>query len=329
MGPKAKKIEAAEGKVNTSGAISVSAIKADTKWNTRQGDLHLSKPRSDSGAHVPSGKEEYLSADSALVQSIKEQGLLENLVVRQLPDGTYALVAGFRRFAAIRVLGWKTVMCTNLGPITEGEALLANGVENMQRADLSPGEQADLFIRLRDESGLKGEETAMKLGVSKAYVNNMIRAAQKLHPEIWKRYRTGRDKSMPGKDVIFQWASLDHESQLRRWKGLPDDVPVGAAVAAASPDANKPRQPEGPSRPGKADLERVLAAVRVQRKSGDMAEHVAQGLETALCYCLGVKGGGLLVQVNERAIKAEKSAKEAAKAAEKAAKDAEKAAAAS
>ncbi len=118
-------------------------------------------------------KEEELAALSA---SIKEQGIIQPLLVRKLEDG-YELVAGERRLRAAKLAGYRDVPCV-IKDLTEKQLLEMSLVENIQREDLNPMEEADAYHRLIAEFELTQEEVAIRIGKSRPAVANFLRLRQ-------------------------------------------------------------------------------------------------------------------------------------------------------
>ncbi len=108
-----------------------------------------------------------------LVDSIREQGILEPLVVAMTPAG-YQLIAGERRLRAAKVLGLKKVPVV-LKDTTPQGILEMSIVENVQREDLNPIERGLAYKRLIDEFGLTTSEVAKKVGKSVPTISNTIR----------------------------------------------------------------------------------------------------------------------------------------------------------
>ncbi len=108
-----------------------------------------------------------------LVDSIREQGILEPLVVANTPAG-YQLIAGERRLRAAKILGFEKVPV--VVKITTPQGILEMSiVENVQREDLNPIERALAYKRLIDEFGLGTNEVARRVGKSAPAVSNTIR----------------------------------------------------------------------------------------------------------------------------------------------------------
>lgn len=110
---------------------------------------------------------------SELVESIREQGILEPLVVANTPAG-YQLIAGERRWRAARILGLSKVPVV-IKEATPREMLEMSIVENVQREDLNPIEKALAYKRLIDEFGLGTNEVAKRVGKSAPAVSNTMR----------------------------------------------------------------------------------------------------------------------------------------------------------
>src|SRR3990170_5802974 len=108
-----------------------------------------------------------------LVESIREQGILEPLVVASTPAG-YQIIAGERRWRAAKLLGLKTVPVV-IKQTSPQQMLEMAIVENVQREDLNPIERAQAFKRLIDEFGLGTNEVARKVGKSAPTISNTIR----------------------------------------------------------------------------------------------------------------------------------------------------------
>ena len=108
-----------------------------------------------------------------LVESIREQGILEPIVVAETPAG-YQIIAGERRWRAAKILGMTSVPVVVKKTTPQG-MLEMSIVENVQREDLNPIERALAYKRLIDEFGLGTNEVAKRVGKSAPTVSNTIR----------------------------------------------------------------------------------------------------------------------------------------------------------
>jgi ParB family chromosome partitioning protein len=109
-----------------------------------------------------------------LAQSIIATGVVQPVVVRELPGGRYQLIMGERRWRASQTAG-KTTIPAIVRQVSDVQALEMTIVENLQRADLNPMEQARAFERLSREFKLTQEQMAVRTGKDRASVGNYIR----------------------------------------------------------------------------------------------------------------------------------------------------------
>ena len=111
---------------------------------------------------------------SDLAQSISQHGLLQPLLVRPLPIGGYQIVAGERRYRACRMAGLTEVPVT-IRELSDTETMELALIENLQREDLSPIEEALGYKALIDEHGFSQEEVATSVGKSRPEIANSLR----------------------------------------------------------------------------------------------------------------------------------------------------------
>lgn len=124
-----------------------------------------------------------------LVASIKEHGIMQPVVVTEKADGGYELIAGERRLRASQIAGLATVPAI-VRMATGQEKLELALIENIQRQNLNPIEEAFAYRRLMDEFGLTQEDVAKKVGKSRPLVANMVRLLD-LPEEIQKALMDG------------------------------------------------------------------------------------------------------------------------------------------
>ena len=120
-----------------------------------------------------------------LSESIRRNGLLQPLTVRRRADGGYELIAGERRLRAARLAGLTRVPCLERETDDRRAALLGL-IENVQREDLNPFEEAEAIRRLMDEWGVTQLEVAQRLGKAQSTVANKLRLLR-LAPELRRR----------------------------------------------------------------------------------------------------------------------------------------------
>jgi len=109
-----------------------------------------------------------------LVESVKRHGVVEPVLLRPRPDGRYELVAGQRRLLAARQAGLKSLPAV-VRPLDDRDVLMLSLVENLQREDLNPVDEARAFQALSAEFGLTHEQIAAGVGRGRSYVTNSLR----------------------------------------------------------------------------------------------------------------------------------------------------------
>ncbi len=109
-----------------------------------------------------------------LVASIKEHGVVQPIVVTQKSDGRYELIAGERRLRASKIAGLDTIPAI-VRSATEQQKLELAIIENVQRKDLNPIEEAHAYLRLQEEFNLTQDEIGTRVGKSRPQVANIIR----------------------------------------------------------------------------------------------------------------------------------------------------------
>jgi ParB/RepB/Spo0J family partition protein len=176
------------------------------------------------------GKPIDTSADSfkELCESIRETGLLEPLVVRKHDNGSYSLLAGFRRIAACDAVGLTEIPVTvKVGD--EVEAMVVGLLENVQRDDLTPAEIAYACVAMKKAGksvGVKltNEEIAGKLHKSRSHIGNLIRCAENLPDVVAKAFR-GESGVMLKLETAIKIAGMtdkegkpDRDRQMEEWE---------------------------------------------------------------------------------------------------------------
>ncbi len=109
-----------------------------------------------------------------LAESIKAQGVVQPVVVRRIDSGDYELIAGERRWRASQIAGLHTIPAI-IREIPDQAAAAMSLIENIQREDLNPLEEALAMSRLIAEFGLTHQQTAESVGRSRAAVSNLLR----------------------------------------------------------------------------------------------------------------------------------------------------------
>ncbi len=142
-----------------------------------------------------------------LINSIKEKGIIEPLIVRPVDEG-YEIIAGHRRFLAAKEIGLKDVPCI-IKEVNDGEAAEISIIENIQRENLNPIEEALAIKKLIEEFRLTHEEVAKKIGKSRVYVTNILRLLKL--PDYIKQKIENREISEGHARVLL---SLNDEKEM-------------------------------------------------------------------------------------------------------------------
>ncbi len=116
-----------------------------------------------------------------LAESIKTQGVIQPILVRPVADGKYEIIAGERRWRAARMAGLQAVPVV-IRNIPDNQALAVALIENIQREDLNPLEEAQGIERLTNEFGLTHQSAAEALGRSRTAVTNLLRLLELAPP---------------------------------------------------------------------------------------------------------------------------------------------------
>jgi ParB family chromosome partitioning protein len=124
-----------------------------------------------------------------LAASIKAQGVVQPIVVRGIDDGEYEIIAGERRWRAAQLAGLTTIPAV-VRDVPDRAALAVSLIENIQREDLNPVEEAIGLQRLLDEFGLTHQQVADSIGRSRTAVTNMLRLLT-LHEKVRAQLESG------------------------------------------------------------------------------------------------------------------------------------------
>ncbi len=152
----------------TANTLQEQATQADAK-ELQHLDLDCIQP----GKYQPRGDMDQASLEE-LAQSIKAQGVMQPIVVRPLTAHTYEIIAGERRWRAAKLAGLKTIPAL-VRDVSDEAAIAMALIENIQREDLSPVEEAVALQRLQKEFDLTQQEVANAVGKSRATIANLLR----------------------------------------------------------------------------------------------------------------------------------------------------------
>lgn len=179
---------------------------------------------------------------SDLAQSISQHGLLQPLLVRPLPIGGYQIVAGERRYRACRMAGLTEVPVT-IRELSDTETMELALIENLQREDLSPIEEALGYEALIDEHGFSQEEVATSVGKSRPAIANSLRIL-KLPDSVLEYVKQDKISAGHARALLM----LDNEEDMLELAELiyKKDLSVRQAekLAKKKPEVEEDTQPE-------------------------------------------------------------------------------------
>jgi ParB family chromosome partitioning protein len=153
-----------------------------------------------------------------LAASISANGVVQPVLVRPLANGRYQLIAGERRWRASELAGKKTIPAI-LRQVSDEQAMEITIVENLQRADLNPMEQAHAFERLSREFHMTQEQMAVRTGKDRATVSNFLRLL-KLPESVQTRVESGELSFGHARALLALEHAEEMEKAAKRVLGL-------------------------------------------------------------------------------------------------------------
>lgn len=211
-----------------------------------------------------------------LAASLRENGLLQPIVVRPAPgsDGRkWEIVAGERRWRASTSLGWTEIPAV-IRDVDDKTLLVLALVENLQRSQLSPLEEAEGYERLASEFSLTQQQVADVVGKDRSTVANSVRLLQ-LPPSVRQLLREGQlsaghARALLGLDSDRRMADVARQAVEEGWnvRAMEAHVKRARQPAPRSQQRKKPR--EATERMLEDELQRVLGTdVKIKRGRGD------------------------------------------------------------
>lgn len=192
-----------------------------------------------------------------LADSIREHGLIQPLVVRKSTNG-YEIVAGERRWRAARKIGIKKIPAI-VRELSDEENMLLAIIENMQREDLDPIEEAEGISQMIETYGLSQEQVSKSLGKSRPYITNQLRLL-KLPEEIRKMVSDGRLSSGHVRALI---TIDDEEKQIKlAVQAVEQGLSVRQVEALAKANKNV-KKSKAAKKKKSADVKRVEEDLKV------------------------------------------------------------------
>ena len=217
-----------------------------------------------------------------LARSVREHGIVQPLVVMRVGD-KYKLIAGERRFRAAQKAGLATVPVVVKDALKSGDALQIALVENIQREDLNPMEEANAYHQLHDEFGMTQEEIARRVGKERSTVANFLRLLKL--PASVKELLAGGQLSMGHARALLAVESAKKQEALAE-RVVKNDLNVRQTEMLAS-EKPKPQKKEKAkdvfTRDAEDKLQRALRTkVEIDRKRRGGVIHIQFGSEDEL-----------------------------------------------
>lgn len=232
-------VQPASTKATASAASETSAPAA-----TPAGVTHLSVAQLASGKYQPRTQFDE-TALSELAESIEKNGIMQPIIVRPIAaNGRFEIVAGERRWRAAKIAGLQTVPVI-IREITDKQALELALVENVQRQDLSPLEEANGYQRLIEEFDYKQDELATIVGKSRSHIANLLRLLSL--PDVVKAYLETGELTAGHARALLGLSNAVELAELIVRKGL--NVRQAEAAGRASKGVQKISRPRASASP--------------------------------------------------------------------------------
>ena len=200
-----------------------------------------------------------------LADSIKEHGIVQPLTVRETESGYYQIIAGERRWRAARLAGLWEVPAVVMEADDRKTMELAL-IENLQRQDLNPVEEALGYQTLMEEYGMTQEETAQRVGKSRPTVANALRLIN-LSPEVLDMVRTGKLSAGHARAVLSIKDTKKQQEAAQKIAALGLSVRQAEMLCK-----NMSKEPEPPKQP-------TLAVNYVAECEKNLSKHLGRGVK--------------------------------------------------
>ena len=219
-----------------------------------------------------------------LSRSVREHGIIQPLVVTKTGDNKYRLIAGERRFRAAQKAGLSTVPVVIKETMTDTDTLQVALIENIQREDLNPIEEAYAYHQLHEEFQLTQEEISKRVGKERSTVANFLRLLKL--PDAVKKLLAAGQLSMGHARAILALDSPKKQEQLAE-RVVKRNLNVRQTEMLAAESSPKADQPEKEKDIFTRDAEEKLAKslrskVEIDRKRRGGVIHIRFGSEDEL-----------------------------------------------
>ena len=210
-----------------------------------------------------------------LADSIASQGMIQPIVVREIADHKYEIIAGERRWRAAQLAGLDTVPAI-VREISDQTTIAVALIENIQREDLNAIEESQALIRLQDEFNLTQQQVAEAVGKSRSAVTNLMRLAS-LQPAVQQQLERGDIELGHAKCLL----ALEGESQILAARTVASE---GLTVRQTEVLVKKLQNPQNQQKP----------KIAINQDIFNLQNQLSDKLGAAVKIQHGAKGSGKL-----------------------------------
>lgn len=154
-----------------------------------------------------------------LASSIEKQGLINPILVQKRDDGKYEVIAGHRRYEAVKRLGLPHIECNVFEDLSEKDVLLTQLAENVQRKNMSAWELVELFEDMKKRFRLNNENIAKLMGKSAPWVSNQYEAVKLLESQYGKNIPK-EEKKKSYAMIRTATKKITHDCEIILCKGM-------------------------------------------------------------------------------------------------------------
>jgi len=229
------------------------ALMGDTSLPEQEGSLLLPISQVEPGLNQPRKRFDPAALDD-LADSVREHGVIQPLTVRRLSSGYYQIIAGERRWRAAKQAGLSEIPAVVI-EADDRKVLELGLIENLQRADLDPMEEAEGYASLINDYGLTQEEVARRMGKSRPAIANALRLLS-LPEEVRAMLAGGQLSAGHARAVLSVEGGEKAQTAFAQFI-LKNALSVRQAEQKAKTFVLEPEKPEKPADPNRIYIKEV------------------------------------------------------------------------